>query len=198
LKHTGRPLFEAFGMSEISTYVSSSPTVPIRRGSPGKPQPGRVVTILDGGLIAVHRNDPGLLLQYWNRPEEDALVWKGGWFAGGDLGRIDQDGYVWLEGRADEIMNAGGFRVSPIEVENVLAQHADVAEAGVCELRVSEETTIIAALVVPAPGRAPAEQTILAFAQERLAAYKCPKLIRFVQSLPRTTNGKLIRKALGA
>lgn len=194
---TGRPLFEAFGMSEISTYISSSPAVPIRRGSPGKPQPGRSVTILDGGLIAVHRTDPGLMLRYWNRPEEDALVWHGEWFTGGDLGRVDADGYVWLEGRADEIMNAGGFRVSPIEVESVIAQHPDVAEVGVAEVRVSEDTAIIGAFIVPASGHSPDEKSILAFTQERLAAYKCPRLIRFVTNLPRTANGKLIHKALG-
>jgi acyl-coenzyme A synthetase/AMP-(fatty) acid ligase len=136
------------------------------------------------------------MLGYWNRPEEDALVWNGDWFAGGDLGRLDADGYVWLEGRANELMNAGGFRVSPVEVENVLAQHPNVSEVGVAEVRVSEETTIIGAFIVPSPGTTPDEKTLLAFTRERLAAYKCPRMIRFVQTLPRTANGKLIRKAL--
>jgi acyl-coenzyme A synthetase/AMP-(fatty) acid ligase len=188
---TGLELYEALGMSEISTYISSSPTVPVRDGSPGKPQKGRAVRILDDGQIGVHRSDPGLMLGYWaEEPLQDE------WFATGDLAGIDADGYVWYRGRADDLMNAGGFRVSPLEVESVLLQHPDVLEAGVREWRVSDTLTIIAAFIVPQPGRSPEEAAILSFVQDRLAAYKAPRQIWFVPALPRTANGKLIRKAL--
>jgi acyl-coenzyme A synthetase/AMP-(fatty) acid ligase len=188
---TGLELYEALGMSEISTYISSSPTVPVRDGSPGKPQQGRAVRILDDGQIGVHRGDPGLMLGYWaEAPLQDE------WFATGDLADIDADGYVWYRGRADDLMNAGGFRVSPLEVESVLLQHPDVLEAGVREWRVSDTLSIIAAFVVPLPGRSPQEAAILSFVHDRLAAYKAPKQIWFVTALPRTANGKLIRKAL--
>ncbi len=188
---TGRDLHEALGMSEISTYISSSPTVPVKPGSPGKPQAGRAVRIQGDGQIGVHRSDPGLFLGYWG---EHTLEEE--WFATGDIGEIDAEGYVWHHGRADDLMNAGGFRVSPLEVEVALLQHPQVADAGVREWRVSETASVIAAFVVPQPGAAPNEEALLTFVRERLAAYKCPKQIWFVPALPRTANGKLIRKAL--
>ncbi len=143
-ERTGLDLFEALGMSEISTYISSSPSVPVRPGSPGKPQKGRSVRILDDGQIGVHASDPGLLLRYWGEPPL-----AGEWFATGDIAEIDADGYVWYHGRGDDLMNAGGFRVSPLEVESILLQHPAVADAGVREWRVSETASIIAAFIVP-------------------------------------------------
>ncbi len=190
-RQTGRELYEALGMSEISTYISSSPTTPVKPGSPGRPQPGRSVRILEDGQIGVHRSDPGLFLRYWGEEPPAAE-----WFATGDLGEIDADGYVWYRGRADDLMNAGGFRVSPLEVEAVLLQHPQVADAGVREWRVSETASIIAAFLVPGPGEAPEEAAVLSFVRQRLAAYKCPKQIWFVPALLRTPNGKLVRKAL--
>lgn len=192
---TGLPLYEGFGMSEISTFVSSSPSVPVRPGSPGKSQPGRSVVILEGGLIAVHRSDPGLMIGYWKRPEEDEAVRHGDWFAGGDVGRIDDDGYVWHEGRANELMNAGGYRVSPLEVEAALAEHPAVSEVAVAEIRVREDVAVIMAFVV-LHYQVQAE-TLLRFASERLASYKLPKEVRFVETLPRTANGKVVRGKLG-
>jgi acyl-coenzyme A synthetase/AMP-(fatty) acid ligase len=112
------------------------------------------------------------------------------------MAEIDADGYVWYQGRADDLMNAGGYRVSPLEVEGVLLQHPGVADAGVREWRVSETASIVAAFVVPHHQANLNEDGLLAFVRDRLAAYKCPKQIWFVTALPRTANGKLIRKAL--
>ncbi|HNI91597.1 MAG TPA: class I adenylate-forming enzyme family protein, partial [Leptospiraceae bacterium] len=131
-EQTGKELYEALGMSEISTYISSGPSVPIQLGSPGKAQAGRRVVILpieggieplkngEIGLIAVHRSDPGLMLRYWNRPEEESQVYRGDWFIGGDLAHIDKEGYIFFHGRNNEIMNSFGYRVSPLEVESVI------------------------------------------------------------------------------
>lgn len=190
-EQTGTELYEALGMSEISTYISSSPSVPVKPGSPGKPQPGRSIRILEDGEIAVHRSDPGLMLRYWGEDPMD-----GEWFATGDTAELDADGYVWCHGRIDDMMNAGGFRVSPLEVEKALLQHPDIADAGVREWRVSETASIIAAFLVPREDSAPQDADVLAFVSERLAAYKLPKQIWFVPALPRTANGKLNRKAL--
>ena len=206
---TGIPLYEALGMSEVSTYVSSGPTIPVRPGSPGRPQPGRCVAILpvegepvplppgETGLLAVHRSEPGLMLGYWQRPEEEAAVMRGDWFAGGDLASLDGDGYLWFHGRNDDLMNAMGYRVSPVEVEAVLAAHPDVAEVGVAELAVRADVRVIAAFVVPRPGTAPEAAGLIAWCNERLAGYKCPREIRFLEALPRTANGKVQRKRLG-
>ena len=141
--------------------------------------------------MAVHRTDPGLMLRYWN---EEPLTEE--WFATGDTAEFDADGYVWCHGRIDDMMNAGGFRVSPLEVEHVLLQHPDIADAGVREWRVSDTASIIAAFLVPREGVVPNEAPIQAFVSDRLAAYKLPKQIWFVPALPRTANGKLNRKAL--
>jgi acyl-coenzyme A synthetase/AMP-(fatty) acid ligase len=205
---TGTLLYEALGMSECSTYISSSPTVPPRPGSPGRPQPGRCVGILpiDGpdtplepgalGLLAVHRSDPGLMLGYWNRPDEEALVYRGEWFAGGDLAAMDDEGYVWYHGRNDDVMNALGYRVSPREVEAALARHPAVAEVAVTELAVREGVKIIAAFVVPKDPDEADAGPILAFAEDQLAAYKRPREVIFATELPRTANGKVQRRRL--
>jgi acyl-coenzyme A synthetase/AMP-(fatty) acid ligase len=190
-EQTGTELYEALGMSEISTYISSSPSVPVKPGSPGRPQKGRSVKILDDGEIAVHRTDPGLFIGYWGEER-----FTGDWFATGDTAEFDAEGYLWCHGRIDDMMNAGGFRVSPLEVEKVFLQHEAIADAGVREWRVNETTSIIAAFLVACEGARVNEDTVLAFVRERLAAYKCPKQIWFVPALPRTANGKLNRKAL--
>lgn len=207
---TGTPLYEALGMSEISTYVSTSPDTPYRHGVTGKPQPGRRVAILpveggteplpDGteGLIAIHRSDPGLMLRYWNRPEEDAEVYRGDWFIGGDIGVIDADGYLTHLGRANDVMNAFGYRVAPQEIEAALAHYPGVAEVACTELRIRDDLSVIAAFIVPAAGRTLDADAIKAFAATRLAAYKCPREIVFVDHLPRTANGKVKRSALSA
>lgn len=205
---TKKPLYEALGMSEISTYVSSGPTVPVRPGSPGKPQPGRRVAILpvegepeplsagETGLLAIHRSEPGLMLGYWNRSDEEEAVLRGDWFTGGDLASLDAEGYLWFHGRNDDLMNAMGYRVSPHEVEAALIEHPDVAEAGVAELAVRADLKVIAGFVVLKPGAVPNPQDLIAWCGERLAAYKTPREIRFLDSLPRTANGKVQRKRL--
>ncbi|MGC1952115.1 MAG: AMP-binding protein [Gammaproteobacteria bacterium] len=205
---TGKPLYEALGMSECSTYISCAPSVPVKPGSPGRPQPGRCVAILpieagesvvapgETGLLAVHHSDPGLMLGYWNRPEEEALVYRNEWFVGGDLASLDEDGYIRFHGRNDDLMNAFGYRVSPEEVEKVLLQHPAVAEVGVTELPLQEDIKIIAAFVVPKNVDELDAAPILSFAHRYLADYKRPRELIFVEALPRTANGKVIRRHL--
>lgn len=208
---TGKALYEALGMSECSTYISSAPGEPVKPGSPGKAQPGRCVAALpveggeeplppgETGLLAVHRSDPGLMLGYWNRPEEEELVYRGEWFLGGDLVHFDADGYMIYHGRNDDVMNAMGYRVSPLEVEHCLSRHPAVAEVAVTELSVREGVSVIAAFVVPRDPDEPDGMDaapLLAHAHAHLAGYKCPREIIFVDSLPRTANGKVRRRDL--
>lgn len=204
---TGKPLYEALGMSEISTYISTGPGMTIKPGSPGRPQPGRRVAILDPdtgvvlpaggtGLLSVHRSEPSLMLGYWNRPEEEALVYRGEWFCGGDLASFDADGYVWHHGRNDDVMNAMGYRVSPVEVEMAIAEHPAVAEVAVTELHVRSDVSVIGAFIVLREGQMPSHDELAIFAEQRLAGYKCPREWRFVPGLPRTANGKVQRKKL--
>ena len=207
---TGTKLYEALGQTELSTYLSASPAFPPREGKCGRPQPGRCVVILaeeggeairpvdNAGLIAVHRSDPGLMLGYWKRPDEEKDVFRGEWFAGGDLGTMDEDGYIAHLGRHNELMNTGGFRVSPLEVEQQLSQHPAVSEVAVAEIPLREGVSIIAAFVV-ARGGAECDGAILReHAKACLASYKQPRDYIFVSALPRTPNGKVKRGDLRA
>ena len=148
------------------------------------------------GLLAIHRSDPGLMLGYWQRPDEDALTTRGDWFIGGDLAMLDADGYLFHSGRADDTMNAGGYRVSPVEVEAALADCAGLAEVGVAERRIRPDVSIIAAYVVRSAGSSIGETDVLNHAAMRLAAYKRPKHVIFLDALPRSANGKLLRRQL--
>lgn len=203
---TGRRICEAFGMSEVSTYISTPPGVAPRPGSPGRPQTGRAVAILpaDGGtdplpcgetgVIAVHRSDPGLMLGYWRRPDEQPF--RGDWFVTGDLASMDEDGFVWPQGRADEVVKVMGYRVSPVEVEAVIGSHPAVAEAAVVAVEPRPGVTILRACVVAREGTRIDADGLLAFARERLAGYKAPKELLVVPALPRTANGKIQRARL--
>jgi len=204
---TAVPLYEALGMSELSTYISAGPDAPPRPGFAGRPQKGRRVAILsedasapvprgEPGLLAVSRRDPGLMLGYWRRPDETAAAMRGEWFLTGDRARMDADGYVAFEGRADDLMNAGGYRVTPAEVEEAICSHPDIAECGAVEARISDDLSIIVAHVVPAPGATLDDAMLNAHAEAVLARYKRPKAWVVADSLPRTGNGKLRRSVL--
>ncbi|MEO0999801.1 MAG: AMP-binding protein [Pseudomonadota bacterium] len=204
---TGTALYEALGMSEVSTYISASPEVPVRPGTSGRPQAGRRVAILAEhgpepvpigtlGRLAVHRRDPGLMLGYWQRPEETAAAFDGDWFVTGDRAEMDAEGYVTYHGRLDDVLTAQGFRIAPLEIEEALAAHPGVAEAAALEVEVRAGVRIIVALYVPA---GPADhESLSALCAARLARYKCPREFRATGRLPRTANGKLIRRALPA
>ncbi|MXN64849.1 AMP-binding protein [Stappia sp. GBMRC 2046] len=209
VRHTGRQLYEALGMSEISTYISSGPDTPTKPGSPGKAQAGRKIAILSSqtddrqplkagetGLLAVHGSDPGLMLGYWRRPDDTASVFRGDWFLTGDLARIDEDGYVWYGGRSDDVMNAFGYRVAPQEVELALSAHPDVAEVAVTDVPAGNGISLVTAFIVLREGAARDESALGEFAAARLAEYKRPKVYRFVDALPRTASGKVLRRAL--
>lgn len=205
---TGKPIYEAIGMTEISTYASFSPTSPPVTGCVGRPQPGRRVAVLaetgeapvprgEEGLLAVSRRDPGLMLGYWGRPEETAAAFRGEWFVTGDRARMDASGAIAHLGRAGDLMNAGGYRVSPGEVEAALAAHPGVAEAAVAEIAVRAGVRVIAAFYVPAAGPVP-EAELAAHCAARLARYKLPRAFHPVAALPRAPNGKLRRRDLAA
>lgn len=198
---TGKPLLEALGMSECSTYVSTPPGRSAR-GFAGWPQPGRKVAVLDAegapvpfgetGDLAVHRSDPGLMLGYWDDPELTRAAFRGDWFVTGDLVSMREDGAIAHAGRRDDQMNAQGYRVDPGEVEAALASCPGVTECGATALEVSEGLSVIAAWIVGDVGR----EALLAHVRERLAAYKMPRECFRAEALPHSANGKLLRRKL--
>ncbi len=201
---TGTQVHEALGMSECSTFVSGSPDRPAPPGASGYPQEGRRLAVLgqdggpvprgDAGTLAVHAGDPGLMLGYLDAPEETDSRFHGDWFLTGDTVTMSEDGAIAYLGRSDDMLNAGGVRVSPLEVEQALAAHPGLDEVACAEVAVKADTTVIAAFYTgPAPVP---EDELAAFAAERLARYKQPRLYEHRERLPKAGNGKLDRKAL--
>ncbi|NVO55420.1 acyl--CoA ligase [Rhodobacteraceae bacterium B1Z28] len=202
---TKTELYEAYGMSECSTFISSSPTHPARGDALGQPQPGRRVAILgpDGpvsqgqeGTIAIHRSDPGLMLTYLNAPQEVDERMQGDWFLTGDQGAMAEDGQVTYLGRDDDMMNAGGYRVSPVEVESVLSRCPGITQVGAAAVEVKEDTFVIAAFY-SGPEKLD-DADLRAYVQANLARYKQPRAFVHLPALPTGGNGKLLRRALPA
>jgi len=200
---TGRPICEALGMSEISTFISASPDRPAPPGASGYPQPGRRVAVLGPGgapvphgapgTLAVHRADPGLFLGYLNQPDETASRFAGDWYLTGDTVSMAPDGAITYLGRDDDMMNAGGFRVSPLEVERAMNAHPAIEESAAVEIEVRPGVTVIA-LFHAGAGAAP--EDLAAFAETCLARYKQPRLYVHMPAIPKGANNKLARKAL--
>jgi acyl-coenzyme A synthetase/AMP-(fatty) acid ligase len=194
-------------MSEVSTYVSAHPGRPAPEGATGWPQPGRRIAILrdDGleaaadepGQLAVGADDPGLFLGYWGAPDETAARLRDGWFLTGDLVAAGADGAIRYLGRADDLMNAGGYRVAPGEVERVFDALPGVAESAACAVAVKPGVEVIALFYRPEGAPLP-ESALIAHAEANLARYKQPRLYVPLDALPRGANAKLNRRALRA
>ena len=203
----GLDVYEALGMTECSYYLCQTASRPVRPGTAGFVQPGHDVRLLDPqtwrevapgeeGMLCIPRDDPALMLRYWNQPEETAACFHGDWFLTGDYARRDADGYVWFVGRRDDLINSFGYRVSPPEVERVLKTHPDVLDAAVTGEDVGPGKRLVVAYVVLGPEGRTDAAAVLAHAREHLAAYKRPRVVYVMDELPRTRNGKLRRAAL--
>jgi acyl-coenzyme A synthetase/AMP-(fatty) acid ligase len=188
-------------MSECSTFISAHPGA--ETDALGWPQHGRAIALMDetgpvpdgeAGTIAVHKDDPGLMLGYYNAPQETADRFQGDWFLTGDIGRKGPDGAIHSEGRSDDMMNAGGYRVSPIEVENALTAHPDIQDVAACEIRVTSDTTIITVFYVSTDVLD--EDQLTGFAAKTLAHYKVPRQFVRIDALPRGANNKILRRRL--
>ncbi|MFN4153376.1 MAG: class I adenylate-forming enzyme family protein [Paracoccaceae bacterium] len=201
---TGTPICEALGMSEISTFISESPGQAAPEGATGFAQSGRRIAALGPdlapvprgtpGQLAIDRRDPGLMLGYLDAPEATATRLTRDWFLTGDSVMIDDQGAVSYLGRDDDQINAGGYRVSPVEVEAAMARFPGLTEAAVTEVEVKPGVTIIACFYT---ANAPLDETALAaHAMAHLARYKQPRLFRHLPALPRGANAKLNRRAL--
>lgn len=196
---TGTDLHEAMGMSECSTFLSGSPDRPAPDGAAGFPQPGRRIALLDEagheadqGQLAVHRSDPGLFLGYLDQPDETAAKFRGDWFLTGDLAERLPGGAIRALGRTDDMMNAGGFRVAPGEVEDALSEVPEAGDMAAAELPVGPGSSVIALFWTGAAR----PEALRAMAESRLARYKQPREYIHLSCLPRTPTGKINRRAL--
>jgi acetyl-CoA synthetase len=207
---------EMFGQTEINYIVGNSHTLwPARPGSIGRPYPGHRVALLDEagepvpageiGEIAVHRydihgdRDAVFFLGYWRNDAATRAKFTGDWARTGDLACCDEAGYLWYQGRADDMFKAAGYRIGPSEIENCLVKHPAVANAAVVPRPDPERGNVVKAFIVLTPGHAPSpqlEDEIRAHVRGRLAPYEYPKEIEFIDALPMTTTGKVQRRVL--
>ena len=140
---------------------------------------------------------PNVMLGYFDRPDETAAaLTDDGWLRTGDGGYVDDDGYLFLTDRIKDMIVSGGENVYPVEVEEALSQHPEVADVAVIGVPDERWGETVKALVIPRAGTAPAADELIAFARERLAGYKLPRSIEFVDELPRTPSGKVLKREL--
>ena len=201
----GLDLREGYGLTEASPIVTSSAGIPVKVGSVGKALAGMDVRLVDeNGKPAVHGDSgeiwvrgPNVFLGYLDEPEATAKVLTpDGWLRTGDIAVTDDDGYLFLVDRAKDLIIVSGFNVFPAEVEEVLAEHPDVAEVGVIGVPHPHHGEAVKAFVVLKPGASAHEDTLISWCNDNLARYKCPSKIIFVDDLPRNVSGKLLRRDL--
>src|SRR6185437_2594950 len=194
----GAPVLEAYGMTEAAHQMASNPLPPLpcKPGSVGRGTNVRISIMNASGRHCapgergeVVIQGPNVIDGYENNPEANAASFTNGWFRTGDQGVLDAEGYLTLTGRIKELINRGGEKIAPREIDEVLLAHPAVAEAvafGVAHPSWGEEVAAAVVLKEPQP-----ESAILAFCKERLADFKCPKKVYIVETIPRTATGKI-------
>jgi len=209
---TGAVIFEGYGLSETAPVATANPTNTRQRkiGSIGFPLPGTHIKVLDvaSGLQELPRGQDGeiaicgpqVMKGYWNRPEEDERAFRaiGGqrYFLTGDIGHIDEEGYVLITDRKKDMVLVGGFNVYPRDVEDILFQHPKVAIAAVVGVPDAKSGEAVKAFIQLKPGETATVEEIMAFCKDNMAGYKRPKSIEFRDSLPMSSVGKVLRRLL--
>ena len=195
----------AYGLSETHTVDTAMPVDAIRWGTQGKPVPGNTLRIVDPdtgaplaagevGEITIH--GPGNFKGYWNKPEATAQTLRDGWVFTGDMGKIDVDGYVTFIGRFKEMIKVSGYSVFPEEVETLLIKHPAVAQAAVIGVPDAEKGEVVRAFIVKKSGQEVDAAGLVAWCRENMAPYKAPREVRFIDALPATGAGKVLRRLL--
>jgi acetyl-CoA synthetase len=206
----GLTINEFYGQTECNIVLSACAAIGVSKpGAIGKPVPGHAVAAIraDGsrcatgelGQIAVKRPDPVMFLAYWGRPDATREKFIGDWMTTGDQGFVDDDGYFTFVGRDDDVITSAAYRIGPGEIEDCLIRHPAVALAAVVGKPDALRTEIVKAFIVLKAGHAGSDALaadIQAFVRTRLAAHEYPREIAFIDEMPMTTTGKLIRRLL--
>jgi len=206
----GLEINEFYGQTECNLVVSACAQIGVyRAGAMGKAVPGHNVAVIDAqgqpvkpgdtGQIAVQRPNPVMFLEYWGRPEATRDKFIGDWMLTGDQGMIDEDGYIHFIGRDDDVITSAGYRIGPGEIEDCLIRHPAVALAAVVGKPDPLRTEIVKAFVVLKPGETPSPalaSQIQDFVRQHLSAHEYPREVAFIEQLPMTTTGKVIRRLL--
>jgi long-chain acyl-CoA synthetase len=197
-------IHEGYGLTETSPFACYNHELKYKLGSIGMPIENVEMQAIDrdgkevapGVVGELVIRGPNVMLGYWNRPVETAQVLKNGWFHTGDLGWMDDDGYFYIVDRLKDMINVSGFKVYPNEVERVLATHPAVAEVAVYGVPDPVKGEIVKANILLKSGQWLVAEDAIAFCSERIAAYKVPHLIQFVDSLPKNATGKVLKRLL--
>jgi acetyl-CoA synthetase len=203
----GVTVLDYYGLTESYPLCGNFPSVEVREGSMGRPMPGWDVAILDedeqplptgerGEICLRARSNPHYPIGYWNRPEDTREVFDGDWFHTKDAATMDEDGYVWYAGRADDVIISAGYRIGPFEVESACVEHPAVKEAAAVASPDERRGYIVKAFIVLTGGHQPSDelaQEIKTHVRERHSAYAYPREIEFVDDLPKTLTGKIRR-----
>jgi acetyl-CoA synthetase len=210
----GKPFHDTYWQTETGCIVITNfPGTPVKPGSMGRPFPGIIATVLNHsnhepyaepgriGLIGLKPGWPSMMRTYWNNEEAYKNKFHNGWYLTGDRARIDRDGYFWFVGRDDDVINTGGHLVSPFEVESALLEHQAVAESAVVSKPDPINMEVVKAFVTLKPGFSASkdlELEIMNFIRKKLSPLAMPQEIEFVDSLPKTRSGKIMRRILHA
>ncbi len=203
----GVTVLDYYGLTESYPLCGNFPWMEVREGSMGRPMPGWDVAILDederplpagerGEICLRAHSNPHYPLGYWRLPEASQETFGGEWFHSRDAARMDEDGYVWYEGRADDVIISAGYRIGPFEVESVCLEHPAVAEAAAVAAPDERRGAVVKAFIVLAAGHEGSEhlaQELKTFVRDRLSAYAYPRIVEFVPELPKTLTGKIRR-----
>lgn len=204
-KKLGGRIFEGYGLTEAAPSVSiQRRDVPLKRGSVGLPLPGVRVKIFDEqdrevpngtwGEIVVQ--GPNIMKGYLNKPKETAETLRNGWLHTGDIGYMDEDGELYITDRKKDLIIRGGENISPSEIEEIIFQHPGVLEAAVIGVPDPVYGEEVKAIVVPKPGQKLTEQQIIDFCLQKMARFRCPKTVSFMDSLPKNLVGKILKREL--
>jgi long-chain acyl-CoA synthetase len=195
----------AYGLSETHTVDTYMPSDAIRWGAHGKAIPGNEIRILDpetGAELPLGQSGEIVLRSignfkgYWRKPEATAKTLRDGWVHTGDMGHMDAEGYLTFTGRFKEMIKVSGYAVFPEEVETILIKHPAVAQAAVIGIPDPTKGEVIRAFIVKKPGQALSAQALIQWSRENMSTYKAPREVRFIDALPATGAGKVLRRLL--
>ena len=200
----GRPIVEGYGLTETSPFASYNHLWQHRPGSVGTPIENVEIKIFDpddrevesGAWGEICIKGPNIMLGYWNRPDDTAQAIRNGWFHSGDIGYMDADGYIYIVDRVKDMINSAGFKIWPREVEEVLFQHPAIKECAVVGLPDPVKGEIPAAFLVLAEGATLTPEEFDTYCRQKIAAYKVPRHVEFVNSLPKNATGKILKRVL--
>jgi long-chain acyl-CoA synthetase len=203
-KRFGTAIYEGYGQTEAAPVVSLNVPGNHKAGTVGQPLPGVEVAIWDdddktlgtGKTGEIMVRGANVMAGYHNLPEETAATITNGWLHTGDLGAIDDDGFITITGRKKDLIISAGENIYPREIEEALVEHEGVREVAVIGVADDVRGEVPKAFVILVEGAAVAERELRSFLKERIAAYKIPKVFQLVDDLPRTPTGKVLKRKL--